>query len=81
MRRIEDVLDRMEGAEPKTVPGIFDLGAWGANDLAYVKPVEGENNRSFAVFTGDGHLIAIVETHLKALEYIASLDAEVAGLH
>ena len=57
------------------------LSGLGVSDLAYVKPVETDGQRLFAVHAADGTQIAVVPTHEVAVAMIRRHDLEPVSVH
>ncbi|MDH3595560.1 MAG: DUF1150 domain-containing protein [Rhodospirillales bacterium] len=53
-----------------------DLMALGVSDLAYVKPIEIEGQRLFAVYTADGTQVTVLPTREVAIATILRHDLE-----
>ncbi len=53
-----------------------DLMALGVSDLAYVKPIEIEGQRLFAVYTADGTQVTVLPTREVAIATIRRHDLE-----
>jgi len=58
-----------------------DFAGLGLHGVAYVKPVEVEGNRAFAIFAADGRRLAIVPTIERAVEALRQHDLEPVTLH
>ena len=57
------------------------LSGLGVSDLAYVKPVETDGQRLFAVHAADGTEIAVVPTRDVAIAMIRRHDLEPVSVH
>jgi hypothetical protein len=58
-----------------------DLMALGVSDLAYVKPIEIEGQKLFAVYTADGTQVTVLPTHEVAVATIRRHDLEPVSIH
>lgn len=58
-----------------------DFLAWGITHLAYIKAVEVNGQRGFAVHTADGQQVAILPSHEMAEIHIRRHDLEPLSVH
>lgn len=59
----------------------FDLANWGIEDVAYVKPVDGEGECAYGIFAADGTELAQMENRDEAIVTIRQNDLEALSVH
>jgi hypothetical protein len=58
-----------------------DFLALGAQDIAYVRPVQAEGQRAYAIHAADGRSLAVVKSENQALATIRQNDLEAVMVH
>lgn len=59
----------------------FDLATWGIENVAYVKPVNGEGGNSYGIFAADGTKLAQMQNRDEAIITIRQNDLEALSVH
>ncbi len=58
-----------------------DFAEWGVQQVAYIKPVEGEDGTAFAVFAANGQQLGLMETRDVAQAALIQNDLEPVSVH
>ncbi|MFM2045185.1 MAG: hypothetical protein RLY86_3761 [Pseudomonadota bacterium] len=58
-----------------------DFATFGVNDVAYVKPVQVNGLRGFAIHAADGTALAVVTDRLVAAATVRQNDMEAVSVH
>jgi len=59
----------------------FNLAAWGLENVAYVKPINGKDGNTYAIFAADGTELAQMENRDEAIITIRQNDLEALSVH
>jgi len=59
----------------------FDLATWGIEDVAYVKPVDGEQGEAYGIFAADGTELAQMDNRDEAIVTIRQNDLQALSVH
>jgi hypothetical protein len=60
---------------------ITDFALYGAQQIAYVKPVVIEGEKLFAIFAADGQELAVIESRDLAVATVRQNDMEPLSVH
>ena len=60
---------------------ITDFALYGAQQIAYVKPVVIEGKKLFAIFAADGQELAVIESRDLAVATVRQNDMEPLSVH
>ncbi len=60
-------------------PSQFDLANWGIEDVAYVRPIDGEC--AYGIFAADGTELAQMDNRDEAIVTIRQNDLEALSVH
>ncbi len=58
-----------------------DFAEWGVQQVAYIKPVEGEGGTAFAVHAANGRQLGLMETRDMAQAALIQNDLEPVSVH
>ncbi len=75
--------DQHKMQAPKSPPPMStrDFAEWGVQQVAYIKPVEGEGGTAFAVYAANGQQLGLMETRDVALAALIQNDLELFSVH
>jgi len=59
----------------------FDLANWGLENVAYVKPVNGQDGNAYGIFAADGTELAQMNNRDEAIITIRQNDLEALSVH
>jgi len=69
--------------QPKTFPTMSaqDFAEWGANNVAYIRPIDLEGKTVYAVFAANGQQLGLTETLELARAAVIQNDLEPVNVH
>ena len=59
----------------------FDLANWGIENVAYVKPVNGQDGNTYGIFAADGTELAQMNNRDEAIITVRQNDLEALSVH
>ena len=75
--------DSLKAGKPDAAPVMSarDFAQWGAEHIAYIKPVEANGGTLFAVFAANGQQLGLMETPDLARAAAIQNDLELLSVH
>ncbi len=75
--------DSLKTGKPNAAPvmSTHDFAQWGAQHVAYIKPVEVNGGTKFAVFAANGQQLGLMETPDIARAAVIQNDLEPLSVH
>lgn len=75
--------DPLKTGKPDATPlmSAHDFAQWGAEHVAYIKPVETDGRTLFAVFAANGQQLVLMETPDMARAAVIQNDLEPLSVH
>ncbi len=75
--------DSLKTGKPDAAPvmSAHDFAQWGAEHVAYIKPVEVKGGTQFAVFAANGQQLGLMETPDMARAAVIQNDLEPLSVH
>ncbi len=75
--------DRHKIQAPRGLPPMSarDFAEWGVQQVAYIKPLEGEGGTAFAIYAANGRQLGLMETRDVAQAALIQNDLEPVSVH